>query len=597
MLTSPLKSFQNDTVNWMTNQEKNHDGGLLLNEPGTGKTICCLQLILSTLSNQKNEQKNEQLDQTTLVICPSGLVQNWVKEIKMHTQLSEKSIIVYTGPNRKKVNMTSDHVIVITSYNIVAREISDNFTKFDEDSILNNKFSRIILDEAHYIRNWNRKIFKSVITIKSKLRWVVTATPIFNRVDDLYSYFRFLELESVDSRKEWYKLTHSAGGGILTYKRLNEVMKTHSIRMTKSKVLSTELQPKNEIEVNIDLNHFEKDFYESLWSYSMQRMQRLTSRLKQLSGFSDVNSQMIRKLVTNNILVYILRLKQSCNNPWLVIKKMKRLQNVKSLQRASEMLAFYNSSLSMEEECPVCFDNVADSIASPCGHKCCGNCWEKIFRLNLQRCPKCRADVESVNKVDCVTTNEPDQDSDLEMEIKRSSKIRALIDIIKQRLDKSEKVIVVSQWVKMLDITQEMVSEHFGGISSVCLQGDVSMKKRQDLIERFQTDTTIKICYVSLMSSAEGINLTAANNVVLLDTWWNTSKMIQVSDRVHRIGQTKLVNVYKLNVGGENSIEERVNRLLSKKERLKNLVMNKWAINDEKKYDDEWIKVPIKLIG
>jgi SNF2 family DNA or RNA helicase len=99
------------------------------------------------------------------------------------------------------------------------------------------------------------------------------------------------------------------------------------------------------------------------------------------------------------------------------------------------------------------------------------------------------------------------------------------------------------------------------------------------------------------MSSAEGINLTAANNLVLLDMWWNDSKMLQVSDRVHRIGQKREVNIYRMKVGGENSIEERVNRLIMKKEKLKNLILKNWEIKDIDNYDDDWIKTPIKLIG
>ena len=99
------------------------------------------------------------------------------------------------------------------------------------------------------------------------------------------------------------------------------------------------------------------------------------------------------------------------------------------------------------------------------------------------------------------------------------------------------------------------------------------------------------------MSSAEGINLTSANNLILLDMWWNDSKMLQVSDRVHRIGQKREVNIYRMKVGGENSIEERVNRLIMKKEKLKNLILKNWEIEDIDNYDDDWIKTPIKLIG
>jgi SNF2 family DNA or RNA helicase len=592
-MKTSLKSFQNTTVEWMLNQEKQYGGGLLFNEAGTGKTICCLDVIIKTLDKYPK----------TLILCPAGLVSNWENEILKHTDYESKHILKYVGSNRQddldqsRASARQDAIFYIASYSIVAREV-DDCNKFRKGSLFNDVFSRIVLDEAHYIRNWNRKIFKSVLQIESELKWVVTATPIFNKVDDLYSYFRFLELESVDSRREWQSLTHSASG-IVTYRHINDIVKKHSLKMEKSNVLKEELKPKHEFNVEVLLNDFERNFYETLWEYSMQRMKALSERLKRLSGLSDLNSKMMRQLVTNNILVYILRLKQSCNNPWLVISKMKRLQNIKSLQRATARLDFYNSSLNMEEECPICYDNVADSIANPCGHKCCSGCWDKIMRFGLRKCPKCRTEVDSIDNVEIVLANEPEGEStvELENELKCSSKIKSLLEIIRHAFSRGEKIVVVSQWVKMLDIVKEIVSENFKDIRTVSLQGDVSMKARQKSISDFQGQMDIKICYISLMSSAEGINLTAANNLVLLDTWWNQSKMIQVSDRVHRIGQTRNVNIYKLSVGGENSIEKRIEALVSKKEKLKNLIMKNWSISNVESYDDNWIRTPIKLIG
>ena len=594
MIISPLKTFQKQTVSWMLDQETQHQGGLLFNEPGTGKSICCLDLVVKTSCKK------------TLIMCPAGLVSNWVNEIKKHTTFKDNAIFVYTGRQRLQLQQTQDHIFFISSYSIVSREICEirEHDNFQSGSLFNNNFSRVILDEAHYIRNWNRKIFKSVMHIKSELKWVVTATPIFNKIDDIYSYFRFLELESIDSRKEWQRLIHdqSSGSGIRPFKRLNDVVNQHSLLLKKSNVLADELKPKNEVLVNVNLTPFENDFYESLWNYSMQRMRALTLRLKNLSGLQDMNSKMMKQLLTNNILVYILRLKQSCNNPWLVIGKMKRLENIQSLQRATERLAFFNTSMNMEEECPICYDNIANSIASPCGHKCCNGCWDKIMRFGINKCPKCRSEIDTIDDITTIAVNEPtNQESDeiLENEIKCSSKVKELLRIIDEKRALGEKIVVVSQWIKMLDIVKDIIIAKYPDIKTVSLQGDISMKKRMESVEAFQKNQHIEICFVSLMSSAEGINLTAANNLILLDTWWNDSKMIQVSDRIHRIGQLRDVNIYKLVVGGENSIEERVQRLVSKKAKIKNLIMNKWKMNDSEleKYDDEWIRTPVRLLG
>jgi SWI/SNF-related matrix-associated actin-dependent regulator of chromatin subfamily A3 len=598
MITSPLKTFQKQTISWMIDQEQQHQGGLLFNEPGTGKSICCLDLVVKTSCKK------------TLIICPAGLVSNWVNEIKKHTTFKDDAIFVYTGRKRSRLKQTQNHIFFISSYSIVSREIceiQDNNNNFESESLFNDNFSRVILDEAHYIRNWNRKIFKSVMCIKSELKWIVTATPIFNKVDDIYSYFRFLELESIDSRREWQRLIHdeTSGSGIRPFKRLNDVVNQHSLLLKKSNVLADELKPKNEVFVNVNLTPFESNFYESLWDYSMQRMRALTLRLKNLSGLQDMNSKMMKQLLTNNILVYILRLKQSCNNPWLVISKMKRLKNVQSLQRATERLAFFNTSMNMEEECPVCYDNIANSIASPCGHKCCNGCWDKIMRFGINKCPKCRSEIDTIDDITTITVNEPgmqqttESNAILENEIKCSSKVKELLRIIDEKRTLGEKIVVVSQWIKMLDIVKDIIIVKYPNIKIVSLQGDIPMKKRMESVDAFQNDKSIQICLVSLMSSAEGINLTAANNLILLDTWWNDSKMIQVSDRIHRIGQLRDVNIYKLVVGGENSIEERVQRLVSKKAKLKNLIMNKWKMNESEmeKYDDNWIQTPVRLLG
>jgi SWI/SNF-related matrix-associated actin-dependent regulator of chromatin subfamily A3 len=259
----------------------------------------------------------------------------------------------------------------------------------------------------------------------------------------------------------------------------------------------------------------------------------------------------------------------------------------------------------MEEECPVCYDNIANSIASPCGHKCCNGCWDKIMRFGINKCPKCRSEIDTIDDITTITVNEPgmqqttESNAILENEIKCSSKVKELLRIIDEKRTLGEKIVVVSQWIKMLDIVKDIIIVKYPNIKIVSLQGDIPMKKRMESVDAFQNDKSIQICLVSLMSSAEGINLTAANNLILLDTWWNDSKMIQVSDRIHRIGQLRDVNIYKLVVGGENSIEERVQRLVSKKAKLKNLIMNKWKMNESEmeKYDDNWIQTPVRLLG
>lgn len=590
-ITTSLKPFQKDTIKWMYTQENNHSSGLIFNEAGTGKTLCCISLISQKRSTHPK----------TLILCPAGLVLNWENEILKHSNFLPQDIFKYTGPTRKQsLQNIHNPTFYISSYSLVSREYLDknNHNKdnaFEHNSLFSQNFSRVILDEGHYIRNWNSKLFKSITHIQSTFKWVVTATPIFNRIDDIYSYFRFLELESVDSRKSWQNLIHSEKG-ILTYRHLNQLVKKHSFKVEKANVLRNELQPKNEIDLKITLDSFEKDFYEALWQYSIQRIEKLSERAKNLKGL-DLNTQTVRQVLTNNVLVYILRLKQSCNSPWLVINKMTRLSNSHSLQTATERLQYYTSSINTEEECPICYDNNADSIADPCGHKCCNSCWKKLLQLEINKCPKCRSHIHNINFVHEVQNTSPRSYAQIKSDFKDSSKIKTLVDIVKQKVQDSQKIVIVSQWVNMLDIVKDIVSEKLPLVKHISLQGNVPMKERHSHIQLFQNNSEYQICYISLMSSAEGINLTAANNMIILDTWWNQSKITQVTDRVHRIGQYKDVNIYKLSIDGNNSIEQRINSLVLKKERLKNLVINEWNIDNTKSYDDTWINSDIKLIN
>lgn len=589
-IVTPLKPFQNNTVEWMINQEKHNSGGFLLNEAGTGKTICCISLVI----------KNLQKQQKTLIVCPAGLIQNWENEILKHTNIDYTQIIKYTGKNRTNIvevfNKHSEQYFFITSYSIVSREFDNQNNKFKDNSIFNEKFSRIILDEAHYIRNTNTKIFKSIVLLQAQFKWIVTATPIVNNADDLYAYFRFLEIESIESKKSWNDLTHSHKY-INKYKIINNLLEKHCSKIEKQHVLKHELSKKHESIIDINLDPIENEFYQSLWNYSMQRIDKLSKRIDSLHGLGNFHHKTLKSLLTNNILVYILRLKQACNTPWIVIQKMKRLSKTTSLQHATEMLKFYNSSLQENEECPICYDNNADFIADPCGHKCCEHCWSKIEKLGDFKCPKCRTFVNKIENTNHIQHDIQNQQSiSLESEqMKYSSKIKSLLNIVKQKIDKGEKIVIVSQWVNMLDIVKDFIKTQLPNTKSICLQGNVSFTKRNSLIYTFQNNAEYNICYLSLMACAEGINLTSANNMVILDSWWNYSKISQVSDRIHRIGQTKQVNIYKLSVTCEHSIEKKITQLITKKERLKNLVVTHWNIQNTDSYDDLWIKDKINL--
>lgn len=133
-------------------------------------------------------------------------------------------------------------------------------------------------------------------------------------------------------------------------------------------------------------------------------------------------------------------------------------------------------------------------------------------------------------------------------------KINSLKSIILECVGKKEKVLVFSQFVKMLDlITLEMNDL---GIDYLILTGKTSKEQRQEMVKRFSEDGGPYVFFISLKAGGTGLNLTSANHVVLVDPWWNKSVENQAADRAHRIGQKKDVYVNRLIT--LDSIEDRI---------------------------------------
>lgn len=143
-----------------------------------------------------------------------------------------------------------------------------------------------------------------------------------------------------------------------------------------------------------------------------------------------------------------------------------------------------------------------------------------------------------------------------------SSKFQACMDLIKMLRDNHQKILLFSAFTSVLDLLSDELYKE--GISYYMLTGKTSKEDRRKLVTQFQNDQTT-IFLISLKAGGTGLNLTAAEAVIHYDPWWNQSAQNQATDRAHRIGQTKSVQVFKLIM--KNSIEEKILKLqLMKKE-------------------------------
>ena len=133
-----------------------------------------------------------------------------------------------------------------------------------------------------------------------------------------------------------------------------------------------------------------------------------------------------------------------------------------------------------------------------------------------------------------------------------------LVDILQNILDSGEKVIIFTQYVEMGKIIQDLISKKFKE-EVLFLHGSQSLKEKTRIIDTFQEDENYKIFVATLKTGGTGLNLTAAQNVIHYDLWWNPAVENQATDRVHRIGQEKDVMVYRFITKG--TLEETIDAI------------------------------------
>jgi superfamily II DNA or RNA helicase len=152
-----------------------------------------------------------------------------------------------------------------------------------------------------------------------------------------------------------------------------------------------------------------------------------------------------------------------------------------------------------------------------------------------------------------------------------SGKWAALHDQVESALESGGKILVFSQFVQFLRLMRERFQPQ--KLDHAYLDG--SSQDRSAQVERFQKDPNCRIFLISLKAGGYGLNLTAADSVILADPWWNPAVESQAIDRAHRIGQQKVVNAYRLAIRG--TVEERILKLQAQKRGLVEAALNDQA--------------------
>ncbi|EOY02219.1 Helicase protein with RING/U-box domain isoform 3 [Theobroma cacao] len=435
------------------------------------------------------------------------------------------------------------------------------------------KWERIILDEAHFVKDRRCNTAKAVLTLESLYKWALSGTPLQNRVGELYSLVRFLQIvpysyylckdcdcrtldyssstqcsncphNSVRHFCWWNKYVatpiQQCGNGEIGKRAMillkHKILKNIVLRRTKKGRAADLALPPRIVSLRRDtMDIKETDYYESLYSESQ----------------AQFNTYVQAGTVMNNyahIFDLLTRLRQAVDHPYLVV------YSSTASQRAGSIV---NSDKNNDEQvCGICHDPTEEPVVTACAHVFCKACLiDFSASLGQVSCPSCSRllTVDLTTKADAGgqssrTTLKGFKSSSILNRIQlndfqTSTKIEALreeISLMVER-DGSAKGIVFSQFTSFLDLIN--YSLHKSGINCVQLVGSMSMAARDAAIKRFTEDPDCKIFLMSLKAGGVALNLTVASHVFLMDPWWNPAVERQAQDRIHRIGQCKPIRL------------------------------------------------------
>ena len=399
-------------VKWMRNRElgpvqqgKVPKGGILADDMGLGKTLQTVSVILSNLKPTKEDEsyqsKLDKVEKTTLVVAPLALIRQWEAEMKGKVDKEcGLKVLVHHGPQRtKRYKDLALYDVVITTYQILVSDYGASVHTPDgvKAGCFGLHWWRIVLDEAHTIKNRNAKTTKACCALRSEYRWCLSGTPMQNNLDELQSLIHFLRIKPYDDYKEW-KLNIDGpmknGKGHIAIKRLHTILRCFMKRRTKA-ILKKDgaLNPggrpsdseggptsafkvteRKVVTITAELSTAERRFYD-----------RVEARA---SG--SLAEMMNEKVNYASAFTLLLRLRQVCNHPKLVEGKLDKDKDAWSR----------GDPTGKKSDTDV--DGMIDMFAGmDVAAKSCSICGAQLTRDQSRRgdnhCSLCKADLEQLN--------------------------------------------------------------------------------------------------------------------------------------------------------------------------------------------------------
>ena len=600
-----MKGYQLEGLEWLKSLWMNGLCGILADEMGLGKTLQALSMIAFF--------KDNNISGPFLIAAPLSTVRNWIEEFKFWAP--EINTVLYHGSKDEREQIRHKHMkmqnqskfdfpVIITSYEIVMN---------DKKFLANYQWRYIIVDEGHRLKNMNCRLIKELMSYNSANRLLLTGTPLQNNIAELWSLLHFLLPEvfnDLDSFERWFDFSEvlddkneengkSSKRKTSLVSTMHAILKPFLLRRVKTDVEAS-LPKKREYILYAPLTTEQKDLYrEILAGTSRSYLEEKAAERIEARSLSRPTS-LKRKAINSGRTTPAKSLKPTRDSTPMSEASVASTTRSRGRKAARHVPTYRDITDGEFNKKLRALDKGADNIdlnsfidddsGTP---QLSSSEEDEITRVQTLKLAKKEISSKKLQnpimqaRLACNSPHNfywPWQPQTVEEEVNEdypaidNSLISAsgkllLLDTLLPRLFKlKHKVLIFSQFKTTLDILSAYATD-LRGWKTCRIDGSISQEERYEQITAFNTDKSFRLFLLSTRAGGQGINLTAADTVILFDSDWNPQQDLQAMDRAHRIGQTRPVIVYRLATRG--TVEESLLLKADGKRRLEKLVIQK----------------------